>query len=228
MDDQEKIVNEYLISKGYKSIKYEPDGNIPPDFLVNDSIAIEVRRLNQHYENDEGTHKGLEVDSIPLYQTVYRMLPDYDRMYSGKTYFVYLRFRRPMEKGKKGKKEIKKVLSDFSQSPTNVRTEIAVNNSLTIKIFPANTPKDGKFFLMAGYSDQDSGGWVLSELERNILLCSEEKLGKVEKYRKNYSVWWLALVDHIGHGIGEDERSSQTGHGRWRFRAFYWSLLCPR
>jgi hypothetical protein len=48
MKRDEKKAREYLESLGFKQIIYEPDGNIPPDFLVESSIAIEVRCLNQH------------------------------------------------------------------------------------------------------------------------------------------------------------------------------------
>jgi len=44
---------------------YEPDGNTPPDFLVNGTIAVEVRRLNQN-EIIESGHRGLEVTTFPL------------------------------------------------------------------------------------------------------------------------------------------------------------------
>ncbi len=45
-NDDEKIAYKYLQSLGYTNIQYEPDSNMPPDFLINDTIAIEVRRLN--------------------------------------------------------------------------------------------------------------------------------------------------------------------------------------
>lgn len=47
MNGDEKIAENYLISEGYINIIYEPNGNCPPDFVVNKEIAIEVRRLNQ-------------------------------------------------------------------------------------------------------------------------------------------------------------------------------------
>ena len=49
MDETERIVLAHLTHRGFTDVVYEPDGNIPPDFLVNGSIAIEVRRLNQNY-----------------------------------------------------------------------------------------------------------------------------------------------------------------------------------
>ena len=57
MKREEKLAKDYLVSKNFKSIKFEPDGNIPPDFLVNNNIAIEVRRLNKHY-------KGIALEKV--------------------------------------------------------------------------------------------------------------------------------------------------------------------
>ena len=55
----------YLRHCGYEDIVYEPDGKVPPDFLVNRRIAVEVRRLNQNFKH-EGRIEGLEQVSIRL------------------------------------------------------------------------------------------------------------------------------------------------------------------
>jgi hypothetical protein len=48
MDDSETVANKYFTHLGFKKIDFEPEGESkPPDFLVNDRIAAEVRRLNQ-------------------------------------------------------------------------------------------------------------------------------------------------------------------------------------
>ena len=54
----ERIVESYLISLQIGKVVYEPDGKVPPDFLVDGRIAVEVRRLNQHYAV-EGVSEGL-------------------------------------------------------------------------------------------------------------------------------------------------------------------------
>ena len=69
MDASERIAYEFLKYSGYKDIVYEPDGNVPPDFLVNTRIAIEVRRLNQNYCKN-GNFKGLEETAIPLWKKI--------------------------------------------------------------------------------------------------------------------------------------------------------------
>ena len=58
MDDSEKVANEYPAESGLgRSRLRAPDGNTPPDFLVNGTIAVEVRRLNQD-EIIESGHRG--------------------------------------------------------------------------------------------------------------------------------------------------------------------------
>ncbi len=65
MDDSERTILEYLQNQDLGDVVYEPDGNVPPDFLVNGRIAVEVRRLNENVETDEG-HRGLEEIAKPL------------------------------------------------------------------------------------------------------------------------------------------------------------------
>jgi hypothetical protein len=50
MDPTERLVAEFLAEQGYTNIVHEPDGNFPPDFLVNGHIAVEVHRLNQNHD----------------------------------------------------------------------------------------------------------------------------------------------------------------------------------
>jgi hypothetical protein len=59
MDQSEQLAKQYLCALGFESIVYEPDGNIPPDFLADDRVAVEVRRLNQN-EMIESGNRGLE------------------------------------------------------------------------------------------------------------------------------------------------------------------------
>jgi hypothetical protein len=64
MDASESLVRDFLLQRGYADIVYEPDGKVPPDFLIDGRIAVEVRRLNQSYETGSRM-RGLEEDSIP-------------------------------------------------------------------------------------------------------------------------------------------------------------------
>ena len=66
MDSSENIVFAYLSHLGFQEVVYEPDGNVPPDFLLDGRIAVEVRRLNQNAQTVSGPH-GLEEVAKPLW-----------------------------------------------------------------------------------------------------------------------------------------------------------------
>jgi hypothetical protein len=67
MDQSEAKAHEFLTAQGFADIVPEPDGNVPPDLAINNTVAVEVRRLNQNYEVN-GRTKGLEEDAQPLAQ----------------------------------------------------------------------------------------------------------------------------------------------------------------
>src|SRR5213595_1852143 len=95
MDSSEGIVSEYLSHRGFRDVVYEPDGNVPPDFLVDGRIAVEVRRLNQH-ERIGDVPRGLEQTSIPLDRLVIRILESMGPPTVGMSWFVSYSFRRPL------------------------------------------------------------------------------------------------------------------------------------
>jgi len=71
-----------------------------------------------------------------------------------------------------------------------------------VDLYRASKPHP-QLFLMSGSSDAESGGLILAEIEKNVQYCADEKLKKIAPYRSKYSVWWLALIDHIGHGLDD-------------------------
>ena len=64
MDQSEGHVRDYLEYLGLGRVVYQPDGNVPPDFLVGGRIAVEVRRLNENELTESGGFRGLETDRI--------------------------------------------------------------------------------------------------------------------------------------------------------------------
>lgn len=95
MDHSERIASEYLSSRGFRDIVYEPDGNVSPDFLINGCIAVEVRRLNQNEETADGW-RGLEETAIPLQAKISRLLGDLGSSDGGDSWYVAYSFRRPL------------------------------------------------------------------------------------------------------------------------------------
>ena len=94
MDSTERLAFEHLRHRGFKDIRYEPDGNVPPDFVADERVAIEVRRLNQH-EDTPGSTRGLDETAIPFQRTVCRVLDSFGPPRTGASWFVSYNFRRP-------------------------------------------------------------------------------------------------------------------------------------
>ncbi|MCD6172683.1 MAG: hypothetical protein J7J96_02705 [Sulfurimonas sp.] len=52
-NQEELRAKQYLQSLNYTKIEYEPLGNVTPDFVLDDKIAVEVRRLNRNFIKNE-------------------------------------------------------------------------------------------------------------------------------------------------------------------------------
>ncbi len=92
MNEDERIAHNYLISKGFDNITYEPNGESRfPDFSINGEIAVEVRRLNLSYQK-----KGLEDLLFSLRDKIDKMLSEIKSEDHDKSYFVSYHFKRPL------------------------------------------------------------------------------------------------------------------------------------
>ena len=205
MDESEQLVEKYLLALGRGSVVFEPDGNIPPDFSLEGSIGIEVRRLNQNYERPDGSTEGLEELDIPLWQRLQRILPMLGPSIDGESWFVDIDFRRPVGQWKPLQTEIKQALLSFMRSTSRTTTTIKITQNLKLDLHPAGKDQ-GSFFLLFASSDDDSGGWVMAEVEKNLRLCLSVKEQKIAPYRDKYPEWWLVLPDHINYGMGLEDR----------------------
>jgi hypothetical protein len=200
MDRSEQIAFEYLKHQGFCDVVYEPDGNIPPDFLIDGRIAIEVRRLNQNEERPNG-HRGLENVSIPLREKIKALLKSIGPS-NGESWYVMYHFRRPLPPWKQMESLLLTALTNFRNNTINRHTTLTISSKFLITLFEAGQIYPD-FFVLGGFADRDSGGFVLAELIRNIHICVTEKTRKVECVRAKYPEWWLVLVDYIGYGIGK-------------------------
>ncbi len=205
MGSTEKLVEDYLSYCGYADIVYEPDGNVPPDFLVNGTIAIEVRRLNQNHSNGAVT-KGLEEVAIPLWKKVKALLASLGPPIEGESWFVHFSFTRPVEQWRTLEPKLRAGLKGFSEASAKARSVVATGQGFELEIFCRTSKPHPNMFVMAGCSDQESGGWLICEMESNINYCVSEKSRKIQKVRSKYPNWWLALVDHIGYSLDDFDR----------------------
>jgi len=209
MDDSEKLVEVYLKHLGFADVRYEPDGNVPPDFLADGRIAVEVRRLNQSHDDGNGKGpRGLEEDAIPLGNWIRNYLTGLGPApASGGSWYVFYRFGRPTPPWRVLKQELDAHLLPFmtSANPEPFETKLKCGDKFSIQVFRSPRPKPS-FFLPAGYSDQQSGGWLISQIDDNLKLYVTEKTAKIEAFRAKYPEWWLVLPDLIGYGLDDFEQ----------------------
>ncbi len=206
MDQAESRVRDYLEHIGITDIKYEPDGNVPPDFLIEGQIAVEVRRLNQNTKPINGRFEGLEQDFQRISGRIEKIASRINPRINNESWFLIIEFKRPIEEWKLVKNEIRKKLKNFSESPDRKDDSIISVPSIKIELIRASWVYE-KFFVMGGIIDFDSGGWVVSEMKRNIDICMRDKEQKIKGYYHNYPNWWLILIDQISNGLSKHEQN---------------------
>jgi hypothetical protein len=192
MDRTESQALEFLRSRGLNDAIYEPDGNMPPDFACR-GIAVEARRLNQHDESG----KGLEVSELPLAMKFRNLLSSLGPP-RGTSWFVTFRYRRPLEHWATLRPKIKTALLNFPGNTTQNIDQLSISDSFSIGLARSSKIFEARFVL-GGFTDHNSGGWIISEMIRNLNIVIPEKSKKIASFRPRYSEWWLVLVDHIGH-----------------------------
>jgi hypothetical protein len=207
MDDSERTVEQYLTSLGIGTVQYEPDGNIPPDFLVDGRIAVEVRRLNQNEERSDG-HRGLEVTAKPLHAIVEKILAESGPPPGPHSWFVFYRVWRPLPSWRSVEAMLRRAVEQFREQLDSPPAEIRLDRSLRVSFLRASEPHE-TLLVLGGWTDRDSGGFVVAELLRNLRLCIAEKSRKVAAVRHRYREWWLAFEDRVGYGALDADDMSE-------------------
>lgn len=214
MDASEALVEQYLHSLGHTKVVYEPNGNVPPDFLVDDRIAVEVRRLNLNV-TDGNKVKGLEETAIPLAKIMAKELESFGAPTYGQSWYVFYRFSRPLNINIL-KPKIHSALLPYQKEGAQP-ADIKIDDGFSLKIFRKGDVA-ATLFVKTGQSDQQSGGFILDQVLENLAHCINEKSNKISNYRSQYNEWWLAFPDHIGVDLMDHEelemrRRAPTGHG---------------
>jgi hypothetical protein len=78
--------------------------------------------------------------------------------------------------------------------------KINIGNNLYFEIYESS-PVDGKVFQLGISVDQDEGGCVVSTYLENIHHCVLDKSEKIRKFKHEYRMWCLYLVDYLSLGL---------------------------
>jgi len=210
MRREEELAYKYLVSLGYGSVIYEPEPNLPPDFLLEGRIAVEVRRLNQNEITPDG-HRGLEETWIPFNTRFRKFVESFGPPRTGESWFVTYHIQRPLTPWRDLRPALMHYLNEFLEHPVPRRAHIEIDDSLEISFYPASNPHPTVFVWGAG-GDGDSGGFVVSEMLKNLRICVAEKTQVVESHRHKYPEWWLVFIDYIGWVLDEIDRQTLREH----------------
>lgn len=202
MDESEKAASHYLANRGYGPVVYEPDGNVPPDFLIDGRIAIEVRRLNQNEDTPNGP-RGIEEVAKPLDAAARKVIASIGPPTAGASWFVMYSFKRPVPPWKQVERLLADALLRFQREPSEQPTTVRLAGGFTLRFRPAGKTHP-TFFVLSGSSDHDGGGFIVAEMAHNLRICIDEKSRKVANFLEKYAEWWLVLEDRIGYGILDD------------------------
>ncbi|MBL0158104.1 MAG: hypothetical protein IPP47_13525 [Bryobacterales bacterium] len=202
MNADEQIAYDYLKHLGFEDVVFEPEGRSKsPDFLVGGALVVEARRLNQNWTAPQrgANQEGLETARHRIFPQVEGLLASLGPRAASGSWYVNIRFRRPVPKWRILAALVRQQLQLFQQSPTQKPTKIPLTDNFRIELVRAgrNYPA---FFVLGGFSDLDAGGWLIGELERNLEIAIQEKTRKVSHLRSKYQRFWLVLIDHINSG----------------------------
>ena len=198
MNDSERTIHEYLDSLRIGRVLCEPDGNVPPDFLVGGRVAVEARRLNEH-EQVGGGYRGLEVTAKPRHVAVVKALDNSGPPVDSRSWFVHCTVRRPLPSWKEVERSLRAAVLEFRERAPDPPRELRLGRSLRLRFQEASQPHP-TLLLLGSSSDHDAGGFVVAELARSFQICILEKSQKVASFRRRYPEWWLALEDRISYG----------------------------
>ncbi|MBS0586684.1 MAG: hypothetical protein JSS37_01725 [Proteobacteria bacterium] len=187
----EEAIAENFLKKNCHDVIYEPDGNVSPDFLIENSIAVEVRRLNEQYYDKDGNTNGLEETAIPLKNRIKKVFSNYNA--ETNNFWVALHYERVDGKLDVSEKMIREAIDAFQKQNEITPFKYKLSSNVSLK-FVAGSSKLSHKYKIGIESDEDSGGWVVGLYTEVIKHCIKEKEKKINK---KYKRWWLILVDYI-------------------------------
>jgi len=201
-DAAEQAALRFLESTCLGTIVQEPDGNVPPDFVIDGRVAVEVRRLNVN-EIGPGRLRSLDQTARPFLDRFRTLLASYGRA-TDAAWWVGIEFRRPLPPWESLGPAARGLLDEFNTDPTSRGERRALHRGVRVDLLPRPVPARRRFKL-AWARDGDAQGARIPLMERNVECCIRDKTAKVRPYRARYPEWWLVLVD-VAFGLDPQEQ----------------------
>jgi hypothetical protein len=201
MNKEEAIAGIYLAHLGFSDIQHEPTKNSTPDFLLDNSIAVEVRRLNKYFTNSASTAIPLEELEYSLKGRLKNLFKQYDQVPTSNSVFISIKYERPLKISKELLRKVKDALDNHLLNIQEVKT-IKLHHNLSLRFHPADK-RHTSTFLMGSSKDINFTGPTVATLYEHIQMAVKEKEERVSKAYNNYHTWWLVLVDKIAFDVDD-------------------------
>lgn len=207
---EEKLVAAMFSKQGYK-VDEEPDGNIPPDLVLDNEVAIEVTRLSK-VVNIGNQQRPVNNDSSSIIAKLKNDINTPENNNGTHRYVVNAIVKRPFGNLKKTSKKIQNELKSFNINKLiNNEYKVLISESVTI-IISKRTVQSCNGFLLAGIIDLDSSQEDNNAILDSVLFCLKSKEKKILPYYDKYSEWWLVLSDTITYGSMLDYKNHLESH----------------
>lgn len=219
----EKMAHYYLEHLGLGNVRYEPDGQEGPDFVIDGRIAVEVRLLNEHVFDKTGSAKPKDQNGINLVNWIKNLITKSGPSSSKHSWRVDVIYSLSLKRTKQLEQIIAHVFKDLQGRPPLKSKTVRIIKSLSkpsnLEVHESDIPdemfdsfeslveltfvpvsrRSDTFFLMGFYGP--AGGFVdeLESFETNLRFVLKDKADKVRKRMGTYAAWWLLLVDKISY-----------------------------
>ena len=203
MDINESHVEQWLQNQGFTNIQFVTDTNDqPPDFIVNGSIAIEVRRLNWMFGDE---NRGLEGVEEPLKQDIKSGLKCAEQPPQGCKVFVSCDlFHIDLPDRETIIQEVKEAANNYvvyiegslrqGHRPPHFHDTTSFGMSIRFDTLTNSTPN--QFEILGVTAGIAESGLVVRDSIDNINRCVVEKTNKIQGKKDLHDEWWLVLVEH--------------------------------
>jgi len=197
----ESRAKKYLQTLGYKDLTHEPLGNVTPDFLIDNKIAVEVRRLNRNHIDNEN-RISIENLEIVLVKKIKKFLKTFHSKNHTHSVNISIHFEETflIKNLHKIIKKIKRKLSKHAKHPEKHRIYF-ITESIQIICTPKDPQKEIYQFSDCNNDEFWISNKLLSKIQENII----EKNEKISENFKIYPEWWLVLVDSIIYSLDEED-----------------------
>jgi hypothetical protein len=189
------------LRRQFADVQYEPEGaSMPPDFVCDGQIAVEVRMLNIVHRVDSRELESEQHAAMDIFEQLVAEVFDAfsDRLNGTYVAEVLLGVDRTItsKTKKEWKHQLSLKLNELISSGVLLDQKlIELDHGVTLRISELHGASST--FRVINVTDDLASGFLIDEYPRSIEYCIREKTKSLQKYGDKYKHHWLILVDHV-------------------------------